>query len=243
MAYQILVYVLLAVFAGMLIVPFVIGLVKGPDQGEPRAPGDESMRPLSRVAGLYGRFLALYAAVAAASFGGRNRGSVCASTPFTSTVAAHGYGSRPGATIQVAGTVQACAVHPGGAQWLLYLMIRLPGPVLLATVLLCIWQLVRQASRNGPFSTQTAAIMWRLGIVVLAGSVLAGAVSELGNDLLARMLMTGPPFAGTGIAVDALAGGFRELLPVPALAGAALLTFARIIRAGAALDEEVRATV
>jgi hypothetical protein len=33
------------------------------------------------------------------------------------------------------------------------------------------------------------------------------------------------------------------LLPVPALAGAALLTLARIIRPGAEMDSEIKATV
>jgi len=36
---------------------------------------------------------------------------------------------------------------------------------------------------------------------------------------------------------------FHALLPVAALAGAALLTFARIIRVGAAMDEEIKGTV
>ena len=35
----------------------------------------------------------------------------------------------------------------------------------------------------------------------------------------------------------------RAVLPVPALAGAALLTFARIIRLGADMDDELRRTV
>jgi hypothetical protein len=42
---------------------------------------------------------------------------------------------------------------------------------------------------------------------------------------------------------DALAGPIHALLPVPVLAGAALLTFARIIRAGADMDDELKATV
>jgi len=36
---------------------------------------------------------------------------------------------------------------------------------------------------------------------------------------------------------------FRSVLPVPLIAGAALLTFARIIRLGAAMDEEIQAAV
>jgi hypothetical protein len=36
---------------------------------------------------------------------------------------------------------------------------------------------------------------------------------------------------------------FQAMVPVAALAGAALLTFARITRLGAAMDDEIRGTV
>ena len=42
---------------------------------------------------------------------------------------------------------------------------------------------------------------------------------------------------------DALTEPVHALLPVPVLAGAALLTFARIIRVGADMDDELKATV
>ena len=248
MAGAVLLYLVLAVLAGTLIIPFVIGLVKGPDQEPPQPqPADPAaMRPLSRVAGIYARYLALYALAAGISFGYGRGGSVCATAP---SVAGRGgwvgAQTRAGATVQAVGGAKVCAPHPSTAQWIFSLMIRLPGPVLLATVLLIIWQLVRQASRTGPFTQRTAAIMWRLGVVVLAGSVLAGAVSQLGNDLLAGELLTFPPFIGAGIVPDAvIVGGLMHgLLPIPALAGAGLLSFARITKAGVVLDEEVRATV
>lgn len=248
MAGAVLLYTVLAVFAGMLIIPFVIGLVKGPDP-EPLHPAEpEPMRPLSRVAGIYARYLALFALAAGFSLSHGSRATVCAIAP--SVAARQGSGwvgaqARAGATLQAAGSAKVCAAHPSAAQWIFYLMLRLPGPLLLATVLLIIWQLVRQASRTGPFSQRTAAIMWRLGVVVLAGSVLAGAVSQLGNDLLAGQLLIFPPFSGAGIVPDAviIGGLMHGLLPIPALAGAGLLSFARITKAGVVLDEEVRATV
>ena len=42
---------------------------------------------------------------------------------------------------------------------------------------------------------------------------------------------------------DVLAEPFHALFPVPVLAGAALITVARIIRRGAEMDAELRATV
>lgn len=247
MAGRILIYTLLAVFAGIVLVPFVIGLVRGPepDRAQPHPDGDASMRPLGRVAGIYLRFLGLYAFAAVVSFASGQRGAVCGATSIRTLSAGSAYTApRSGAVVQAAGTVQACAPHPSAAQWVLELLIRLPGPVLLATILLVIWQLVREASRNGPFTGRTAEIMWRLGLVVLIGTAAAGALSRLGNDLLLRMLLADPPYIGLGVPNDVLfSGALRALLPVPLLAGVGLLTFARITRAGVVLDEEVRATV
>lgn len=246
MAGRIVLYTVFAVFAGMLIVPFVIGLVRGPQPAGPKKhpDGEASMRPLSRVSGIYGRCVAFYLLVTVISLSTGQPGTVCATTPFSSSGAAGGYPGRPGADIQTAGFVQACVPHPTWAESTCQILMRLPGPVLWATVLLMIWQLVREAGRNGPFTSRTAQIMWRLGLVVLIGTAAAGALSRLGNDLLLRMLLADPPFVGLGVPTDVLfSGALRALLPVPLLAGAGLLTFARITRTGVVLDEEVRATV
>jgi hypothetical protein len=245
MAARIVIYTVVAVLAGTLIVPFLIGLVRGPAASRPRTDpaGENSMRPLSRVAGIYGRFLALYLFAAVVSFATGQRGSVCATMSGVGGAVA-GYASRPGATVQTDGVLQACAQHPSPSQWVLDALMRLPGPLLLATVLVLIWRLVREAGRHGPFTARTAGIMWRLGLVVLIGTAVAGAISRLGNDLLLQMLLQNQPYSGLGVPVDLLASGsLHALLPVPALAGAGLLTFARVTRAGVTLDEEVKATV
>jgi hypothetical protein len=53
-----------------------------------------------------------------------------------------------------------------------------------------------------------------------------------------------PQLGWVVIAADVLlAAPFKALLPVPALAGSALLTFARITRAGAAMEDEIKATI
>jgi hypothetical protein len=250
MAGWIYVGMLLAALAAWLVVPFVTGLVQGPGQPQPSpspspstSPGG-TMWPLSRLAGIYGRFLALYAVAASAVFLTARTHSVCAITPYSASAPARGYGPLRGATVQAAGPVQACTTHPGTGQTILYLLTRLPGPMLLAGVLLLIWSLVRQARSRGPFTARTALTMMRLGLLILAGGAIAGAIARLGNDLLAETLMTQPGFTGGAIAFDVLiAGPLKALLPVPALAGVALLTFARIVFAGAAMNEEIKATV
>lgn len=242
---------ILAVVVGGLVVPFVIGLVKGPS-GKPIplvSAGSRLLSPLGGVARIYGWFLVLYV-VATLLYdisAARKFPVVCANTPYSTS---GGGGShvivRSGATLQSNGTVQVCTAHPTASQWLLYGgLIRLPNLALWAMVLLLVWRLIRETARTGLFTQRSAVIMQLLGLVVLAGTVIAAAVSAFGADILAPMLMVSPGWSGANtVAVDVLlAAPLEALLPWPALAGAALLSFGRIIGAGAKLDEEVKATV
>jgi hypothetical protein len=209
-------------------------------------------QPLGRVAGLYGRFLALYLALAVFSafhgfYGGTaSRGAVCVDTGYPSGVGtAHsGVLAKHGAAISSAGSIRACALHPSIGQWGLFLLTKLPGLGLWAFVLVLILRLVRQATITGPFTPQSAAIMRQLGWVVIGGSMISAALAALGADVMTGMLMTPATYDTKGIFFSVLvAAPVRALFPVPALAGAALLTFGRITGAGVVMDEELRATV
>lgn len=204
-------------------------------------------QPLADIAGLYGRFLLLYLVLIVFldhGFAGGPRGSACVDTGHPYGGPARAFAARPGASLSVAGDVRACAVHPSIGQWGMFLLTKLPSLAVWGCLLLLIWRLVREANSAGPFTPRAAAVMRQLGWVVIAGSAIAGALSHLGADLLTRMLMTPATFDAKGIAVDVLlAAPFKALLPVPALAGSALLTFARITKAGAAMDDEIKATI
>jgi hypothetical protein len=106
-------------------------------------------------------------------------------------------------------------------------------------ILLLLWRLLVIARRGGPFTVQVAAAMRMLGWYIIAGSVLAAAIEQLATVLLLDSMVAPRPEGIGSIAVAAL----RALVPVPALAGAALLTFARIVRLGAAMDDELQGTV
>jgi hypothetical protein len=238
--------------AYFFVVPFVVGVWRGyhgaaarPDPySAPDAPG-APMRPLRWITGLYGRFLVFYL-VGVAVWATYRFQQVCVNTneALYSKIGA-GYGAaRPGVALSQSGYVQACALHPGAGQWLLYLLTKLPSLALWACVLLLTTHLVRQAARTGPFTVQAAATMYVLGWVVIAGSILVGALSALGTDVLSQMLMTSGTLGAPGIVLDVLVRGpIEALVPVPALVGAALLTFSHITRVGAAMDEEIKATV
>ncbi len=242
---------ILALIAGGIVVPFAIGLVKGPTSRRSPldSPGARLLSPLSRVATLYGRFLILYVVVTL--FGDSYDRTarypvVCASAPYD--IAGGGGGGvtvKTGTTLESQSTVQVCTGHPTASQWLLYGLIRLPSLVVWALVLLLVWQLIREAARSGPFTQQSAYIMFRLGLVILAGTAVAAALSALGTDLLVNMLLVSPNVSGVvNVTIDVLIyEPLKALLPWPALAGAALLSFSRITVVGAKLDEEVKATV
>jgi hypothetical protein len=209
-------------------------------------------QPLGSVVSLYGRFLILYLAAAgwtaADGFtGGGPRGSVCVDTGYPAGGSARlgaWWSARPGASLGVTSNVLACALHPSLGQWALYLLTKLPGIAFWGCLILLIWRLIRAAGRSGPFTPQAAVTMRHLGWVVIVGSMVVAALGHLGSDVLTRMLMAPSTYNAGSTAVNALVvGPVTALLPVPLLAGAALLTFARITRLGAVMDDEIRATV
>ena len=205
--------------------------------------------PLESVTAIFGMLLlvalaagVLFSIAGSGSFGGFGHAAVCATQPNT------GYGgsgwtqnavaTRPGATISINGTLQACAPHPAIAQRVLYTLTSLPGMLVWGGVLLLLWRIIRAGRTAGPFTLQAAAAMRRLGWFIIVGSVLAAALQGFALDqLLNTMLTPGGDFG------DVIIAPIHALLPGPALAGAALLTFARIIRLGAAMDDEIKGTV
>ena len=177
------------------------------------------------------------------SLGGFGHTQICVTQPNT------GYGGdnwtshlgithRPGTTVQINGTLQACALHPGTGQRMLYTLLSLPSSLVWMAVLLLLWRVIRAARQTGPFTVQAAVATRRLGWLIIAGTAVATAVQGFALDQLLNTMLT-PPTAGG----DAVLEAFHALLPVPVLAGAALLTFARVIRLGAAMDDEIKATV
>src|SRR5215469_2517678 len=171
------------------------------------------------------------------SIGGFGRdASVCITQPRTyydgSNSTHHlGVSATPGHTIDINGQLQACAVHPGAAERTLYTLTELPGGLVWGGVVLMLWLLISAAERNGPFTLQAASAMRRLGWFIIGGSVVAAAIQVFSLDQLLNMMLTTRNSYG-----DVFSGLSPGSLAVPALAGTGLLTFARIIRLGTAMD-------
>jgi hypothetical protein len=208
--------------------------------------------PLETTAAVFGSLFAavlILAGVATlvgtGTLGGLGHVQVCATdpniggssgpSPFTG-----GYAARPGAALQPPNApLSACAIHPGFGQHLLYSLMTIPQILLWGGILLLLWRLLVIARRGGPFTVRVAAAMRMLGWYILAGSVLVAAIEQLATVVLLGSLVAPQPEGIGWVAAQAM----RALVPVPALAGAALLAFARIVRLGAAMDDEIQGTV
>lgn len=206
--------------------------------------------PLESVTAIFGLLLLIALAVFAAftvagpaGFRGFD-GGVCVSQPGVqwndSGWAIPGMvGVRHGYTASVSGAIQACALHPGAAQQALYQAASLSDVALWACILLLAWRIITVARRAGPFTPAVATAMRRLGWVVLVGSLAAAFMRTLITDLLLDTMLTLPDSQFPNLAWEPV----KAIVPGPALAGAALLTFARIVRLGAAMDDEIKGTV
>jgi hypothetical protein len=185
----------------------------------------------------------VFTLVGSGSFGGFGRAAtVCVTQPR----AGYGGGSasqpgvpaaKPGASLSITGTLQACARHPGSYQRWMYTFTSAPSALVWVAVLFLLWRLVRAARLIGPFTLRVAARMRGLAWVVLLGAVAAAAAQGAATDALLNTLLR--PQTDLGDAIPPL----THILPVPLLIWAALLTFARIIRLGTAMDEDIQGTV
>ena len=144
--------------------------------------------------------------------------------------------AKPGNSVSIDGSLQACANHATAGEQALNIVADLPAALFWGGILFLLWRMIVTARRNGPFTPRIAASMRRLGWFVIIGSTTAAILHLIAIDALLQIMTS-------------LASPFPNLIlvplraPVPVLTGAALLTFARIVKAGAALDAEIQATI
>jgi Protein of unknown function (DUF2975) len=206
--------------------------------------------PLHTVTYIFGILILAFVAITtiaallgSGTIGGFGQGPVCVTQPHTGysgdnwTAPRDVAAPQPGASLTIDGRLQACAPHPGLYQRVLYTLTSLPSALAWAAVLFVLWRVVQAASRNGPFTVPVATGLRRLGWLVILSSLAAAAAQGAATDALLNTLLR----QQTGF-TDAVPN-FLSVLPVPLLAGAALLTFARIFRLGVTMDEEIQATV
>jgi hypothetical protein len=203
--------------------------------------------PLESVTTFFGALMIIAALVGVAflvfssggTYGGLP-GNVCVTNPGaeysnsgwnTSAVTA-----QPGHSVSIIGSLQVCADHASLGEQALGVTAALPAVLFWGGVLFLLWRTMVTARRNGPFTPRVAVAMRRLGWFIIVGSTAAAIVHLIAVDtLLTIMTRIDSPFPNLILV--------PLHLPIPLLTGAALLTFARIVTAGAAMDAELQATI
>jgi hypothetical protein len=144
--------------------------------------------------------------------------------------------ARPGHSTTIVGSAEVCADHSTLGEQALNVVAALPAVLFWGGVLFLLWRMMVTARRNGPFTPRVASAVRRLGWFIIIGSMTAAVVHLIAIDALLTMMATIPnPWWDLFLV--------PLHLPIPVLTGAALLTFARIVTAGAAMEDEIQATI
>lgn len=144
--------------------------------------------------------------------------------------------ARSGHSVSIIGSLQVCADHASFGEQALGVLAALPAALFWGGVLFMLWRIMVTARRNGPFTRRVAVAVRRLGWFIIIGSTTAAVVHLIAVDtLLTAMTKITSPFPNLILV--------PLHLPIPLLTGAALLTFARMVTAGAAMDAEIQATI
>jgi hypothetical protein len=130
---------------------------------------------------------------------------------------------------------QLCQERPDGSAQFLSLLTVLPETVLLLGFLAGVFLLVRRARQAGLFSRPLAQAVHRLGWYVLVGAVLVSIGQALAASALVRHLMPGHDLFDLT--------GYWDISVSTLLAGAGLLTIARVLRLTVAMQEDLDATI
>jgi hypothetical protein len=188
--------------------------------------------------------LRAYAAIRVGGAFGWGDGSVCAIDPTAEgsfgqdggvmgNLLSQLFGPKPG--ISLSFIPRYCADSPGAGTRVLSTLTVLPFSALYVGALVLLYRLIRAARKDGPYTARTAGLLRVLGWYLAAGSILCHiAQSAAGSALLSSLSHSDKP------ALWNIADGFPGLA---VLTGIGLLSFARIIRAGAAMREDLEGVI
>ncbi|MGW2781413.1 DUF2975 domain-containing protein [Streptomyces populi] len=148
-----------------------------------------------------------------------------------------GFRAAPGATTGLDASPRYCTDDPSTVQSLLNTATEVPAFVFTVGALLLVLRLIRGAEGDGLYTARTAERLRRVGWWLLAGSVLAAIGQSVSEKALLGSLSRGGD-------VSALSGLFSWDAPYMAiLTGLGVLSFARIMRVGVTMREDLDGTV
>jgi hypothetical protein len=160
--------------------------------------------------------------------------SVCVATDGQDTGSGTGWLGyihlAPGVSAITSG-FRLCTDHPSTAQRLWFTVQELPATILLVGAVLLMYLFVRSARHSGVYTPTAARRLRVLGWFLLAGPEVQAVLTHFAASQLAHGMITGS--AGPLGAVP-----YSVQWPV-LLAGIAVLSFARILRLGSGMREEL----
>jgi hypothetical protein len=142
----------------------------------------------------------------------------------------------PNVSTSLGGALNVCANHPHLSQRVLYTLVDLPGLLVWIGVIIMLVRLLAAARRDGPFTRQAVSRMRTLGWFIIIGTVFATLLHGYATGALLNSMLRDQ-------------NAYEDMVPQPdaifpyLLVGAALLTFARFIKVGVAMDDDLKGTV
>ena len=150
-------------------------------------------------------------------------------------VGAHGTTSVSGPS----NPMSVCVINATGRQRALAYLGSAPPTLLKLAIFALVAWLLLVARRKGPFAPRVHRMLVVLGWLVIAGSAVATFAHEVAGAYFLASAVTVPvPVKG-----DVLSALYDGALGAPVLVGCALLTLARIMRAGSLMRDDLEGTV
>jgi Protein of unknown function (DUF2975) len=208
----------------------------------PDAKHRDPLEPLSTTTGVLlgllcaGLVLAVGATIFASGsvLGWGRSASVCVTTNGQDSGSGSGwlgYIHLPSSVSAMTNGFRLCTDHPSTAQRLWFTLQELPTTVLLVGAVLLTYLFVRSARRSGVYTPTAARRLRVLGWFLIVGPVAQTLISHFASSRLAKGMIVGSagPLGSVPYSVQ-----WAVLL-----AGTAVLSFARILRLGSGMREEL----
>lgn len=150
-------------------------------------------------------------------------------------VGAHGMTSVSG----ISDPLSVCVMNATDGQRALAYLGSAPPTLLKLAVFVLVAGLLLVARREGPFVPRVHRMLVVLGWFVITGSVVASVAHGVAGAYFLASAVTVP----VPVKDDALSALYGAVLSVPVLAGCAVLTLARIMRAASLMSDDLEGTV
>src|ERR1700722_19165219 len=150
-------------------------------------------------------------------------------------VGAHGMTSVGGPS----NPMSVCVINATGRQRALAYLGSAPPTLLKLAIFVLVAWLLLVARRKGPFAPRVHRMLVVLGWLVIAGSAVATVAHEVAGAYFLASAVTVP----VPVKDDVHSALYDAVLGAPVLVGCALLTLARIMRAGSLMRDDLEGTV